>query len=120
MIWTNIQPALRSRLQQPAVNITETATGYQLHLALPGWRKEEVSLNVDGDLLKVEGRLEREGEELTFRRREFGLSEFEKSFHLPESIDVDAIDATLEHGVLTVQLPKVPEAQPVRKQIAVA
>lgn len=117
MIWTNVPHS--NRLRQPAVNTIETAEAYTLELALPGWQKGDVDLRVDGELLIVGGELG-DAPEVNFRRREFGITKFEKSFHLPETVDVEAIAATLDHGVLSIELPKVPEAQPVRKQIAVA
>ena len=121
MIWTNVRPALNTRLTRPEVNVAELDAAYVLQLALPGWEKSEVTLEVDGELLHVRGtRANDAAEAPTFRRREFGLREFEKSFHLPESVDVEAIGAAMERGVLNVTLPKVPEAQPVRKAIAVA
>ena len=118
MIWTNIRPPA-PRFSRPEVNTFETDEAYVLELALPGWRKDDVTLEVDGDLLRVNGEHTVEGAP-EYRRREFGLAKFDKSFHLPDTIDVEAIGAALEHGVLTITLPKVPEAQPVRKAIAVA
>lgn len=121
MLWTNIRPA-HTRLTRPAVNTIETDGAFLLELALPGWTKDQVTLEVDGDLLHVRGeRKAAEGDDApAYRRRQFGLDAFEKSFHMPETIDVEAIGAALELGVLTITLPKVPEAQPVRKAIEVA
>ncbi len=121
MIWTNIRPQV-NRLHLPAVNTRESEDAFTLELALPGWQKDQVELRVDGELLIVSGKTGPETDERsgTYRRREFGITQFEKSFHLPESVEVDGINATLDHGILSIALPKVPEAQPVRKQIAIA
>ena len=118
MIWTNILPS-QTRLNRPEVNTFETDENFNLELALPGWKKSEVQLEVDGDLLLVKGERVFESEP-NYRRREFGLTSFEKSFHLPDTIDIDSIGATREQGVLHITLPKVAEAQPVRKAIPVA
>lgn len=121
MIWANIRPAYQTRLTRPEVNVAELDGAYVLQLALPGWEKDEVTLEVDGELLHVRGeRANDEAEAPTFRRQEFGLRKFDKSFHLPETVDVASIGAAMERGVLNVTLPKVAEAQPVRKAIAVA
>ena len=118
MIWTNIR-TIPTRLNHPAVNSYELDDAFVLELALPGWEKSSITLEVDGELLLIKG--ERDTETLPeYRRQEFGLVDFEKSFHLPETIDVEGIGATMEHGVLSVSLPKVPEVQPVRKLIEVA
>lgn len=126
MIWTNMHPSTTHRMfnntdrfNRPQVNTFETDEAYSLELALPGWDKDEVNLSVDGELLIVSGKQEVE-DAPTYRRREFGLTAFEKSFHLPETVDVEGISATLERGILSIGLPKLPEAQPVRKAIAVA
>ncbi len=135
MIWTNIRPTTYrtstnrsnhrnpfnglNRLSRPEVNTYETDEAFTLELALPGWDKQEVDLKVDGELLIVTGEQETE-DTPNYRRREFGLTSFEKSFHLPDTVDVDGIVATLERGILAIGLPKVPEAQPIRKEIEVA
>lgn len=120
MIWTNIRPLNHSPLTRPEVNVAELDDAYVIQLALPGWAKNEVTLEVDGDLLHVRGERVDDSEAPAFRRREFGLRAFDKSFHLPESVDVETIGAAMDRGVLNVTLPKVAEAQPVRKAIAVA
>ncbi len=119
MIWTNIRPT-QPRFARPEVNTFETDEAYTLELALPGWSKSDVTLEVDGELLLVKGERTVAEDAPAYRRREFGLTQFEKSFHLPESIDLDGIAAALEQGILAITLPKVPEVQPVRKAIAVA
>lgn len=126
MIWTNVRPAVSrpavSRPVGPAVNTLESAENYLLELALPGWEKGQVDLRVDGELLIVSGEIPKVDSQhvSNYRRREFGITKFEKSFHLPETVDVDSINATLDHGVLTIELPKVAEVKPVRKAIAIA
>ncbi len=123
MTWTNVRPNV-ARLVSPAVNTLESEDNYTLELALPGWQKEQVNLRVDGELLIVSGELPKpeqaEAGAATYRRKEFGITKFEKSFHLPETVDVDGINATLDHGVLSIALPKVPAVKPVRKAIAIA
>ena len=118
MIWTNLR-TIPTRINQPAVNTYERDDAFVLELALPGWQKSDVTLEVDGDLLLVKGERDTEGAP-EYRRREFGLTSFEKSFHLPETVDVDGIGAAMDQGVLSVTLAKVPEVQPVRKLIEVA
>jgi len=122
MIWTNIRPTNRptvtNRFNRPEVNTFETDEAYTLELSLPGWDKQDINLEVDGELLIVSGK--KEDDNQNYRRREFGLNSFEKSFHLPDTVDVDGIVATLERGILAIGLPKVPEVQPKRKAIEVA
>ena len=119
MLWTTFRPTVSTNFHRPAVNTIEQDDAFVLELALPGWAKTDIKLDVDGDVLHVRGERATEAAP-EYRRREFGLDKFDKSFHLPETIDVEAIDASLEHGVLRIQLPKLQEALPVRREIAVA
>ena len=51
------------------------------------------------------------------RERSFGS--FERSFRVPDGVDVDRIDASFKKGVLSVTLPKSAEAQKAEKKITV-
>lgn len=109
-------------VSQPAVNILETSNGFRIELAAPGLAKEAFSLKVEKDILTISAKQENKQEEeaATFRRREFGFMSFERSFRLPETIDADAVKATFNNGILSVELTKKPEHQPVVKTIEVA
>ncbi|MCB0436717.1 MAG: Hsp20/alpha crystallin family protein, partial [Mangrovimonas sp.] len=52
-----------------------------------------------------------EHEEANFTRREFGYSNFRRSFTLPETVDTDKISATYKDGILNVMIPKLEEAK---------
>jgi len=106
---------------RPSVNILEQDDAFEVQLAAPGLKKEDFQIKVDKDQLIVSVSKEvatetkdkenTEKEEPTFRRREFNFSSFSKSFHLPETIDSGAIDATYEDGVLKITLNKKEEAK---------
>ncbi|MCC6413248.1 MAG: Hsp20/alpha crystallin family protein [Saprospiraceae bacterium] len=107
---------------QPAVNILETAHGFRIELAAPGLPKEAFSLKVEKNILTISAKQETSQEEnnTTYRRREFGFMSFERSFRLPETIDTEAVKAAFNNGILSVELTKKPEHQPVVKTIEVA
>lgn len=109
-------------MSQPAVNILETTNGFCIELAAPGLAKEAFSLKVEKYILTISAKQENKKEEetTTFRRREFGFISFERSFRLPETIDTEAMKATFNNGILSVELTKKPEHQPVVKTIEVA
>ena len=96
----------------PAINVKETDKAYIVELAAPGMKKEDfnVHINDEGNLIiKMEQKEEHKDEDKTTRylRREFSYSKFEQTLILPDDVQKDQISARVEHGVLTVLLPKV-------------
>ena len=96
----------------PAVDVVEDTDKIELHADLPGVKQEQLEIQVEKDVLTLRGErtLPRKGERLS--------GAFSRSFTLPKTVDVEKIAATLRDGVLTLTLPKRPEAQP--RQIKVA
>ncbi|QLG46308.1 Hsp20/alpha crystallin family protein [Costertonia aggregata] len=103
----------------PAVNIKENEKEFELEMAIPGGKKEDFNIEVDNDLLTVssENKSENKVSEENYTRREFSYTSFKRSFTLPETIDVDKIDATYDDGVLRFVLPKKEEALPKPKRM---
>ncbi len=95
----------------PAINVKETDKAYYVELAAPGMKKEDfnVHINDEGNLLiKMEKKEETKEDDKNARylRREFSYSKFEQTLILPDDVEKDQIKARVEHGVLTVELPK--------------
>ncbi len=104
-----------NRTSLPPVNILEDEDGFNLHLAAPGMKKEDFKVELDGDSLTISAESKEEKEEKTenFTRKEFGFKSFKRAFMLPENaVNVDAIVASYENGVLSLSLPKKEEAKP--------
>ena len=98
----------------PAINVKESDNAYTVELAAPGMKKEDfnVHINDEGNLIiKMEQKQEHKEEDKSVRylRREFSYSKYEQTLILPDDVKKDAISAKVEHGVLTVELPKVVE-----------
>ena len=96
----------------PAINVTESDRGYVVELAAPGLKKEDfaVHINDEGNLtIKMESKDEKKEEDKNTRylRHEFSYSKYEQTLILPDDVDKDKISAKVEHGVLTVDLPKI-------------
>ena len=110
----------------PAINVKESDKAYTVEVAAPGMKKEDfnVHINDEGNLIiKMEQKQEKKEEDKNTRylRREFSYSKFEQTLILPDDVKKDAISAKVEHGVLTVELPKVIEEKvKVSRQIDVA
>ncbi len=95
----------------PAINVKETDKAYIVELAAPGMKKEDfnVHINDEGNLIiKMEQKEEKKDEDKNARylRREFSYSKFEQTLILPDDVEKEQIKARVEHGVLTVVLPK--------------
>jgi len=104
----------RANSTAPAINVKETDKAYVVELAAPGMKKEDfnVHINDEGNLIvKMEKKQENKEEDKSARylRREFSYSKFEQTLLLPDDVKKEDITARVEHGVLTVELPKVVE-----------
>ena len=110
----------------PAINVKENDKAYIVELAAPGMQKEDfnVHLNDEGNLVvKMEKKQENKEEDKNARylRREFSYSRFEQTLILPDDVKKEEISAKVEHGVLTVELPKlVEEKVKLSRQIDIA
>ena len=110
----------------PAINVKENDKAYIVEPAAPGMKKEDfnVHLNDEGNLVvKMEKKQETKEEDKNARylRREFSYSRFEQTLILPDDVKKEEISAKVEHGVLTVELPKlVEEKVKLSRQIDIA
>jgi HSP20 family protein len=103
----------------PAVDVYEDAQKVVLKLEVPGIRREDLDIKVEGRTLTVKGerKFETEEKEENFHRIERRYGSFVRSFTLPSTVNTEEISATSTDGVLSIQLAKKPEAKP--KQITV-
>ncbi|MBL8978875.1 MAG: Hsp20/alpha crystallin family protein [Gemmatimonadetes bacterium] len=98
----------------PPTDIFEDAEGLKILVELPGLRPEDVKLTVENLTLTIRGEKKQVAEEQTTKvhRYERSYGAFERSFALPNTVDVERVIAKFEHGVLTVTLPKAEKAKP--------
>lgn len=118
------EPAFRRAFEvglAPAVDIVEKEDAYEVTADLPGFDEKNIDVKLQNGSLCIKGERKSEKEETKkdyhLTEREFGS--FERRFTLPEGVDPDKIEASLKKGVLTVTLPKKPEAQKPAKTIEV-
>jgi len=98
----------------PAVDVVESENNYTIKADLPGLKKEELSVSVDGDVLTIKGEKKEESEskEEGLIRRERSTGSFYRSVLLPNSVDVTQIKASYKNGVLELTAPKKEESKP--------
>jgi HSP20 family protein len=106
----------QERYITPAVDIYETPEGLVVMADLPGVTGETLDVRVDNNMLTIRGMSQHvaTGDQVY---REYELVNFFRQFELGEKIDQGNISADLKQGVLTLSLPKAPEAKP--RKIAV-
>ncbi|MCC6252145.1 MAG: Hsp20/alpha crystallin family protein [Bacteroidia bacterium] len=92
----------------PLVNVTENEQSYQMEYLVPGYKKDEIKISLDKNVLTViaEKRVETEEEKKNYTRKEFFFNTFKRSFSLPENINYQNIEAKHEDGILNITIPK--------------
>ena len=103
----------------PAVDIYENQEEILLHADMPGVVKEDISVDIDNGTLSISGvrRLDNQGAPT---HEEFTDVEYTRSFSVPQTIDVEKVEAELKNGVLRLHLPKSEAAKPRQIEIKTA
>lgn len=95
----------------PAINIRETENNYEIEVAAPGMTREDFTIKVENNnqlVVSMEKKQEpqEEKKEGRYLRREFSYTRFQQAMILPDDVEKDKIQAKMEHGVLTIDIPK--------------
>jgi len=104
----------------PKVDIAETDKEYEIQFHVPGVKKTDFNIDLNGDQLTISGerKLNDEEKEKNFHSVESHFGSFSRTFYLPEVVNREKVDAKYEDGILMVTLPK-DEKQTAKKQIVV-
>jgi len=101
------------------LDVHEDATGYTVVTALPGLTADQINVSFQDGVLTITGETAhpevKEDTRVLVQERSYGR--FSRSVTLPQAVNADAVEASFENGVLTLTLPKAPEAQPRQIQI---
>ena len=99
------------------VDFVEKEKEYEITAELPGLDSEDIEVKLSNGILTIGGEKKKEKEEKRdsyyFLERRYGS--FKRAFQVPLGVDTEKVEASLEKGVLTVRLPKTPDAQKARK-----
>lgn len=102
----------------PKSDIVESDTELKIFVEMPGVPKDQVEIEVENQLLKVEGKLTESRVAVSSAlHSEFKQGHYSRSFSLGAGIDTSSIQAELEAGVLEITLPKKKETQPTKIEI---
>jgi len=101
------------RFYVPSTDIYENEEELVVVVEVPGVAREDVAINVENDQLSISARLNFDKyDNYQPVYTEYNVGNFTRNFHLSNKIDSSAIDAKMKDGVLTLRLPKIPEAKP--------
>jgi HSP20 family molecular chaperone IbpA len=112
------QPARNGASLMPPVDVLEDAGGITLYADLPGVPKDKLNLQVESDMLTIEGDVTiptPEGLEASYA--EVGLPRYRRVFTLSKELDAGKVTAELANGVLKLRIPKAEHAKPRRIEI---
>jgi HSP20 family protein len=131
----DIKPALSGLMEQffgkkaskdelamlPSVNISENDNSFDVSVAVPGFDKQDIKVDVVDNCLVIssEKEFDKKESDKKWVRREYGYTSFERVFELPESADADNIQAEMKHGILKIRIAKKPGYERSRKVINV-
>jgi len=109
-----------SLMRAPETDVVETEKEIRVSTEMPGLRPEDIEVDVENNVLTLRGekreeRKEDEPGKYHLSERRYGV--FTRSFVLPRDVDSEQIQASFEHGVLTVRIPKSEKAQRRRIQV---
>lgn len=92
----------------PAVNVKDLGDRFELELAAPGYKKEDLKVHLEKGVLTVssEKRNESDEEKNGYTRREFTYQTFKRAFQLPGNTDADQVKARYVDGILRLTVPK--------------
>ncbi|MDN4166886.1 Hsp20/alpha crystallin family protein [Cytophagales bacterium LB-30] len=92
----------------PQVDIAETEKHFEIELAVPGLKKEDIKINLEEGKLTISGerKLEKEEKGKNFHARETHYGAFSRSFYLPDTVNPEKIEAQYTDGILHVIVPK--------------
>ncbi len=105
----------------PAVDVSETDKAYEITAEMPGMDEKNVEVKVANSVLTIKGEKQEDREEKKkdYYMRERSFGSFERTFQVPEGVEIDKIEANFKNGLLSVTLPKSAAAQKAEKKITV-
>jgi HSP20 family protein len=114
--------ATRSAMDfMPSLDVVDTEKEVVVHTELPGMKKEDIHVEVEGSTLVVRGESRKDDkyEDQRWRVRERSFGKFERRVLLPKESDVNNIAANYDNGVLEIKVAKKPQSEAQRKAITI-
>jgi HSP20 family protein len=119
-LWNRMGQLFETTAQDawiPTVETEETAAAYMIRAEMPGMRRQDINVEVDGNQLRITGEVREEtrGNALRERRGKFAYRTT-----LPADTDPENVEAKLNDGILSLRLPRVPQPRSRSRRIEVS
>jgi HSP20 family protein len=103
----------------PSLDLSETDNEFQVRIDVPGFKPEQIEIDVVNNTLRIKGEYqqEREEKEKTYHRVERRSGSFSRTVALPNAVKEDQVSAECENGILTITLPKAEVAKTQRIKV---
>jgi HSP20 family protein len=116
-LWSDMDPLFnrfRTNLmmmpeyQAPLMDIVDLGDKYEMHVEMPGIKKEDISIEVTPTMVEISAEYEEESEDKgkNWLRQERSSMDFYRSFQVPENVKTGKVEAELKDGILRLSLPK--------------
>lgn len=117
-----VTPKREAFRQAPRIDVHEAEEAWRIDAELPGLERDDLSVDVEDGVLTISGEHKSDsgGEEAGFRHLERYRGNFRRSLRLPEGVESESVKAAYKNGILTVTVPKPPEAKPEVQSIPVS
>ena len=101
-------------------DVSDTGDAYKLEAELPGFKKEDINIDIENDCLTISAERKEEDDEkkANYVKRERYYGSFSRSFDV-SGIDVDRIEASYTDGILTLNMPKIVETAPPTRRLEI-
>jgi HSP20 family protein len=119
-LWNRMGQLFETTAQDawiPTVETEETQSAYVIRAEMPGMRREDINVEVDGNQLRISGEIREETRGNALRQRR---GKFAYRTPLPADTDPENAEAGLNDGILTLRLPKVPRSRSRSRRIEVS
>jgi HSP20 family protein len=105
----------------PAIDLSETEDGFLVEAQVPGLKPEDLEITCENNVLTIKGQIQQQAEDRKrhYHRVERRFGTFERSVGLPSSVKTEAIQATLNGGILRLEIPKAENVKPRRINVNV-
>jgi HSP20 family protein len=104
------------------LNVSENADGYHVEAVVPGLKPEDLEITLEDNVLTIRGETRHEqqtgDQQSNYHIMERRYGRFSRSVGLPASVKADEVKATLEHGILRLEIPKAEEVKPRRISVS--
>ena len=90
----------------PSVNSIENDNSFEIDLAVPGMKKDDFTIQLNDKVLVISSENTNSVDNSNMRLNEFNYSSFQRSFRVPETVELEKIKANYKNGILKIKLPK--------------